>query len=123
MAGSGMAGALAEAAAGAFGPLTPFAVPVLALAAGMVTGSNVGSNAALMPVQAALGAAAGLPPMLAPALHNFAGAAGAGMSFAVTAMICGLLADGTRPAQVWRLLLPSLLLVVLIGWGAILLHP
>ena len=123
MAGSGMAGALAEAAAGAFGPLTPFAVPVLALAAGMVTGSNVGSNAALMPVQAALGAAAGLPPLLAPALQNFAGAAGAGMSFAVTAMICGLLGDGTRPAQVWRLLLPSLLLVVLIGWGAILLHP
>jgi lactate permease len=42
------------------------------------------------------------------------------MSFAVTAMICGLLADGTRPAQVWRLLLPSLLLVVLIGWGLVL---
>jgi lactate permease len=123
LAGSGMAGALAEAAAGAFGPFTPFAVPVLALAAGMVTGSNVGSNAALMPVQAALGAAAGLPPLLAPALQNFAGAAGAGMSFAVTAMICGLLADGTRPAQVWRLLLPSLLLVVLIGWVAILLSP
>jgi lactate permease len=38
-------------------------------------------------------------------------------------MICGLLADGTRPAQVWRLLLPSMLLVVLIGWGAILIRP
>ncbi len=121
MVGSGMAGALAEAAAGGLGPMAPFAVPVLALASGIVTGSNVGSNAALMPVQAALGAASGLPVLLAPALHNFAGAAGAGMSFAVTAMICGLLADGTRPAQLWRLLAPSLALVVLVGWAAVVL--
>jgi lactate permease len=83
----------------------------------MVTGSNVGSNAALMPVQQALGLAAGMPPLLAPALHNFAGAAGAGMSFGVTALICGLLADGTRPAQVWRLLLPSMAAVLAIGWA------
>jgi lactate permease len=116
LAGSGAAGALAEAASGALGPLAPYAVPVLGLVSGLVTGSNVGSNAALMPMQAALGRAAGMPELLAPALHNFAGAAGAGMSFAVTAMICGLLADGTRPAAVWRLLLPSFLLVLLIGW-------
>lgn len=121
MVGSGLAASLAEAASGALGPLTPFAVPVLGLAAGMVTGSNVGSNAALMPVQAALGAAAGLPGLLAPGLHNFAGAAGAGMSFAVTAMICGLLADGTRPVQLWRLLLPSMAGAVVLGWAAVLL--
>jgi lactate permease len=72
-----------------------------------------------MPVQQALGLAAGLPPLLAPAIHNFAGAAGAGMSFAVTALVCGLLADGTRPAQVWRLLLPSLAAVILIGWAGV----
>jgi lactate permease len=119
MAGSGIAGALAEATAGGLGPLAPYAVPVLGLASGIVTGSNVGSNAALMPVQAALGQAAGLPPLLAPALHNFAGAAGAGMSFAVTALICGLLADGTRPAQLWRLLAPSLLAVLVVGWIAV----
>ena len=94
-------------------------MPALGLASGMVTGSNVGSNAALMPVQQALGHAAGMPAMLAPALHNFAGSAGAGMSFAATAMICGLLADGTRPAQLWRLLLPSLLAVVAIGWVSV----
>ncbi len=116
LAGSGAAAALAEAGAAALGPGAPYAVPVLGLASGMVTGSNVGSNAALMPVQAALGRAAGLPVWLAPALHNFAGAAGAGMSFAVTALICGLLADGTRPAQLWRLLAPSLGAVVLVGW-------
>nr|WP_272876872.1 L-lactate permease [Neoroseomonas terrae] len=116
MAGSGATASLADAAAGALGGLAPYAVPVLGLVAGMVTGSNVGSNAAMMPVQQALGLAAGLPPLLAPAVHNFAGAAGAGMSFAVTALVCGLLADGTRPAQVWRLLLPSFAAIVVIGW-------
>jgi lactate permease len=120
LAGSGATAALAEAAAGALGPLAPYAIVPLGLAAGIATGSNVGSNAALMPVQAALGAHAGLPPLLAPALHNFAGAAGAGMSFAVAALICGLLADGTRPPQLWRLLLPSLAAVLLIGTVAML---
>ena len=119
MAGSGATAALAQAAAAALGEAAPYAVPVLGLGTGVVTGSNVGSNAALMPVQQALGLAAGMPPLLAPAVHNFAGAAGAGMSFGVTALICGLLADGTRPVQVWRLLAPSLLAVVLVGWGAV----
>jgi lactate permease len=119
MAASGATAALASAAAGTLGGLAPYAVPVLGLLAGLVTGSNVGSNASMMPVQQALGLAAGLPPLLAPAIHNFAGAAGAGMSFAVTALVCGLLADGTRPAQVWRLLLPSLAAVILIGWAGV----
>jgi lactate permease len=121
MAGSGATGALAQAAAAALGEAAPYAVPPLGLVAGLVTGSNVGSNAALMPVQKALGLAAGLPPLLAPAVHNFVGAAGAGMSVGVTALICGLLADGTRPAQVWRLLLPSIAAVLLAGWAAMVL--
>lgn len=116
MAGSGASGALAEAAAAGLGDFAPYAVPLFGLVSGVVTGSNVGSNAALMPVQAALGAAAGLPALLAPAVHNFAGAAGAGMSFAVTALICGLLADGTKPAQLWRLLAPALASVALVAW-------
>jgi lactate permease len=41
------------------------------------------------------------------------------MSVGVTAMLCALLADGTRPAQVWRLLWPSMLLVALIGTAAL----
>lgn len=113
---SGIAAALAEALAGALGQAAPYAVPVLGLAAGIVTGSNVGAASALMPVQQALGAAAGLPALLAPALQNFAGSAGAGMSFAATAMVCGLLGDGTRPAQLWRLLWPSMLAVLALGW-------
>lgn len=118
---SGATPSLAQAAADALGPLAPFAIPPLGLLAGLVTGSNVGSNAALMPMQYRLGLAAGLPPLLAPALHNFAGAAGAGMSFGVSALVCGLLADGTKPAQMWRLLLPSLVAVVVIGWLALVL--
>ena len=72
------------------------AVAPVALLSGLVTGSNVGSNAALMPVQVALGAAAGLPP----------------------------LADGTRPAQLWRRLAPSMLVVLGLGWAGtwLLLH-
>ena len=121
LAGSGAAASLAAAAAAALGPLAPFAIAPIALLSGMVTGSNVGSNAALMPVQLALGAAAGLPPLLAPAIQNFAGAASVQASLGVTALVCGLLADGTRPAQLWRLLLPSMLLVLGLGWAGTLL--
>ena len=115
---SGATGALAREAAAALGPLAPYAVPPLGLIAGMVTGTNVGSNAAMMPVQYKLGLAAGLAPALAPGVHNFAGAAGAGMSFAVTALICGLLADGTKPVTLWRLLLPSIMAVLVLGWAS-----
>jgi lactate permease len=119
MAASGAAGALAQAAAGALGPLAPYAIPPLGLASGLVTGSNVGSNAALMTMQIGIGRAAGMDPLVAAGLHNFAGSAGAGMSFAVSALICGLLADGTRPAQLWRLLAPSLGAALALGWAAI----
>ena len=119
LAGSGAAASLAGAAADALGPLAPYAVAPMALLSGIVTGSNVGSNAALMPVQAALGRASGLPEALAPGVHNFAGGAGAGMSVGVLAMLCGLLADGTRPGQVWRLLAPSMALVALLGCAAV----
>lgn len=116
LSGSGATAALAQAAADALGPFAAYAVPPLGLLSGIVTGSNVGSNAALMPMQHRLGIAAGLTPALAPGLHNFAGAAGAGMSFGVCALICGLLGDGTKPVAIWRLLLPSLIAVVVIGW-------
>jgi hypothetical protein len=119
LAGSGAAAALAGAATEALGPLAPYAVAPMALLSGIVTGSNVGSNAALMPVQAALGRASGLPEALAPGVHNFAGGAGAGMSVGVLAMLCGLLADGTRPGAVWRLLAPSMALVVVLGCAAV----
>lgn len=115
LAGSGIALALATALIEGKGDLAAYSIVPLGFASGFITGSNVGANAALMPVQAALGQVLGLPMLLAPALHNFAGAAGAGMSIAGTAMLCALLADGTRPVQVWRLMLPSIALVMLCG--------
>lgn len=116
LAGSGATAALAQAAAESLGRFAPFAVPPLGLTAGIITGSNVGANASLMAVQYQLGLSSGLPPLLTPGLHSFAGAAGAGMSFAATSLVCGLLADGTRPVHLWRLLLPSIIGVVVVGW-------
>ena len=121
LAGGGVALALATALTEGKGALAAYSIVPLGFAAGMITGSNVGANAALMPVQSALGQVLGLPAILAPMLHVFAGAAGAGMSIAGTAMLCALLADGTRPVQVWRLMLPSMALVMLFGTLALIL--
>ena len=115
LAGGGVAAELAQALASGLGQAAPFAITPMALLSGIVTGSNVGSNAALMPVQAALGAAFGMPPALVAGLQSFAGGGGAGMSAAGLAMLCGLLADGTRPGQVWRLLLPSMAALLAAG--------
>jgi len=115
LAQSGAAATLAHEAEDALGAAAPFAIAPLAYLTGVVTGSNVAANATLVVVQAELGATAGLPPWLAPALHNFAGAAAVGLSFPTTALVCGLLADGTRPAQLWRLLAPAALAVIAIG--------
>ncbi|WP_426956925.1 L-lactate permease [Muricoccus radiodurans] len=119
MAGSGAAAALAAGLASVLGALAPFAIPPLGLLSGMVTGSNVASVSALMAVQAGLGAAAGLPPALAPALHNFAGAAGAGVALSNTVIVGGLLGDGTRPGALWRQLWPMILAVPVVGWIAL----
>lgn len=121
LAGSGVAQALAQALIEGRDTLAAYALVPIGFLGGFVTGSNVGGNAALMPIQVALGRELGLPALLAPALHNFAGGAGAGMSIAATAMLCALLADGTRPMQVWRLLLPSMALVMLMGTLALIL--
>ncbi len=119
LAASGIAAGLAAALVAGKGDLAPFGIVPMGFLAGFVTGSNVGANAALMGVQQALGEATGLPPLLAPALHNFAGAAGAGMSVGVTAMVCAVLADGTRPTDVWKLMWPSMLLGVTCGTVAL----
>lgn len=121
LAGSGVAQALAQALIEGKGALAAYAVMPMGFLGGFITGSNVGGNAALMPIQVALGRELGLPTLLAPALHNLAGGAGAGMSIAATAMLCALLADGTRPVQVWRLMLPSMALVMLTGTLALIL--
>lgn len=116
LAGAGVAAALAAALVAGKGAAAPFALVPMGVLAGFLTGSNVGANASLMPVQAALGQALGWGPLVAPALHNFAGAAGAGMAIAGTAMLCAL--DGAaRPGQVWRLAAPAMALAIL--WGSV----
>lgn len=114
LAGSGVAAALAAALVAGKGMAAPFAVVPMGFLAGFVTGSNVGANASLMPVQAALGQALGWGPLVAPALHNFAGAAGAGMAIAGTSMLCAL-DGGARPGQVWARAWPAMALALL--WG------
>ncbi len=120
LAGSGIAASLAEDLAHALGPAAPYAILPMAVVSGIITGTNVGSNAALMPVQVALGHEAGLSPTLVAGLHNFGGGAGAGMGASGLAMLCGLLGDGTRPTAIWRLLLPSIAMVLLSGTLALL---
>jgi lactate permease len=119
LAAGGVAAALARAIAETAGASAWLAMPPLGFLAGFVTGSGVGGNAALMPVQAALGAKLGLPPTLAPGVHNFVTAAGAGMSIGVTAMLCALQGEGTRPGAVWRLVWPSMAMVVALGAAAL----
>jgi lactate permease len=119
LAGSGAATALAGAIALALGPLAPYAIPPLGFLGGLITGSGVGAASAMMPVQAHLGIAAGLPSWLAPGLHTYASGAGAAYSFSMTTMICGLLSDGTRPPALWRAALPVILAVFAIGWAAV----
>ena len=120
LAGGGIAAALGLALTQSLGPGAAYAILPMALLSGIVTGSNVGSNAALLPVQLALGARLGLDPALVAGLHGFAGGAGAGMGAAGLAMLCALLGDGTRPAAVWRLLLPSMAAVLGLGLAALL---
>jgi lactate permease len=90
---SGAAASLAAALAGAAGPgVLPFVTPVLGAAGGFFTGTNVASNAILMPIQSALAGKQGFPPAFLPALQNFAGSAFcilAPMRIAATAALAG----------------------------------
>jgi lactate permease len=117
LAGSGIAAALAGVWSRQ-GPLASFALVPMGFLSGFVTGSNVGANAALMPVQAP-GRGLGLGAAVAPALHNFSGAAGAGM--AIAGRPCSVPSGRGHAARPG--LAPALALhgvVVTIGTGAML---
>ncbi len=109
----GLAGALT----GAMGGAAPYAAPLLAGIAGFFAGTNVGSNAAMMPLQAALGHAAGLGPLVLPAVQN--GTLFLILSPQLTAIASGVLADGTRPAGIWRVAWPVFPLGIAVGLAAI----
>ncbi len=109
--------ALAQALAGAFGPLALYASPLLAIISGFVAGSNVGSNSMLMPMQATLGRMAGLSQTLLPAVQNFTGAA-ATMYAPQLVSAYGSLA-GARPGAIWRLAWPVYVIAAAIGAASV----
>jgi hypothetical protein len=71
----------------------------------------------MMPLQAALGHAAGLGPLVLPAVQN--GTLFLILSPQLTAIASGVLADGTRPAGIWRVAWPVFPLGIAVGLAAI----
>jgi lactate permease len=118
LARAGIPQALAQALADSFGSAAPYAAPLLAAAAGFFGGTNVASNAAMMPLQAALGRLAGLDPVVLPAVQN--GTPFLMISLQLTAIAAGL-AGGTSPGEIWRFGWPIGLMALAVGVGAILL--
>jgi lactate permease len=114
---AGIPQALAVALAGAFGGLAPYAAPLLAAGGGIVTGTNTGGNSAMMPLQSALGRAAGLAPTVLPAVQN--GTLTLLMTPQLTAVVAQLAGGGTRLGQVWRLSWPIAVVGILIGMAAV----
>jgi lactate permease len=110
---AGVPQALAGALAGSFGAFAPFAAPVLAGLAGFFAGSNVGSNSAMMPLQAELGRVAGLGPLVLPAIQN--GTMCLLLSPQVCAIASGLAGNGATPAGMWRLCWPIFPLALVVG--------
>lgn len=117
LARAGVPQALAGALADAFGAAAPYAAPLLAGIAGFFAGSNVGSNSAMMPLQAALGRAAGLGPLVLPAVQN--GTLFLILSPQVTAIVSGLAGGTTTPAGIWRLMWPVFPLALAVGLASI----
>ncbi len=109
--------ALAGAMAAAFGGVARYGAPFLALLSGFIGGSNVGSNAMMMPLQATLGRLDGLPATLLPAVQNFTGAQASMFSPQVVGVFGGL--AGVTPGPVWRIAWPVFVVVLLIGLASV----
>jgi lactate permease len=114
---AGIPQALASALAGAFDGWAPYAAPLLAAGGGFVTGTNTGGNSAMMPLQSALGRAAGLGATVLPAVQN--GTLTLLMAPQLTAVVVHLAGGGARLGQVWRLSWPVALIGILIGMAAV----
>ena len=114
---AGVPQALAGALAARFGSYALYASPVLAAAAGFFAGTNVGSNSAMMPLQASLGRMAGLDPTVLPAVQN--GTLALILSGQLTAVASPLAGPGATPASIWRLAWPLFLIGIAVGLAAI----
>jgi lactate permease len=117
LANAGVPQTLAGALAGAFGQAAPYAAPLLAGVSGFFAGTNVGSNSAMMPLQAALGHVAGLGATVLPAVQN--GTLFLALSPQMCAIACGLAGGAPTPVGIWRLTWPVFAISVLIGMASI----
>lgn len=108
--------ALAAALTQAMGGLAPYAAPLLAAGGGFVTGTNTGGNSAMMPLQAALGHAAGLPATVLPAVQN--GTLTLLMAPQLTAVVAQL-AGGVPLGAIWRRTWPVAPIGIAIGMAAV----
>lgn len=108
---------LAAGLAAVMGGFARFGTPALALLSGFIGGSNVASNAMMMPLQASLGRLQGLPDTLLPAVQNFTGAQASMYSPQVTGVFGGL--AGVTPGPVWRLAWPVFVLLLAIGLATV----
>ena len=113
LAAIGTPAALAGALAAGLGGFARYGAPVLALLSGFVGGSNVASNAMMMPLQATLGRLDGLPATLLPSVQNFCGAQASMFSPQVAGVFGGL--AGTTPGPIWRIAWPVFGLILVIG--------
>lgn len=106
MTSAGIAGELAKSWEGlAGGTLAVLASPVFAAIAGFLTGSNVASNAMLMPMQTALSAHSTVSSHWIAAIQNTAGSNLTMLSPIRVAMGCALLKTNAEH-QIYRLVLP-----------------
>lgn len=106
MAGAGIAMLLAERWAAMAGPLVLVASPVFGAVAGFLTGSNVASNAMLMPMQSALAGHSGVAAGWIAALQNTAGSHFTMLSPVRVAMGAALLRIAGAEHQIYRAAAP-----------------
>jgi lactate permease len=110
--------ALAHALVAGFGTAAPFASPLMAAVAGFFAGTNVGSNSAMMPLQAALGHSAGLGPLVLPAVQN--GTLALVISPQLVAVASSLAGPEVTPRAVWRIMWPVGIVAVVVGTVSVL---
>ena len=105
--------ALATALVASFGKAAPFASPLMAAIAGFFAGTNVGSNAAMMSLQAALGHSAGLGPLVLPAVQN--GTLALVISPQLVSVASSLAGAEVTPRAVWRIMWPIAVIALAVG--------
>lgn len=102
MASSGMASHLAHAWIALAGKHAVLATPVFAAVAGFLTGSNVGSNAIMMPLQSALASQAAYDLHWLSAMQNTVGSNFTMLSAIRVAMGCALVKIAGQEQEIYR---------------------